>query len=71
MDMVNFVSAASEWLQNGERSNILTLLICAGALAYVAVRIARRMQAEREAARAAANDVMRVTARRYHESAWS
>jgi hypothetical protein len=71
MDMVRLMSDASVWLQGEQRWNLITLVICTGALVYAAFRMVRRTRERRESQRAAVSDVMRLSARRYHETAWN
>jgi hypothetical protein len=71
MDFKALVFDFSNWLRDGERWNLITIVICLAGLAYVVTLMIRRARDESRAAQAAASDSSRIASRRYHESAWS
>jgi hypothetical protein len=71
MDVIRLMSDASVWLQNEQRWSLITLVICLSTLVYVTLNMLRRTRERRETQRAAVSDVMRLSARRYHETAWN
>jgi len=71
MDAVNVILGALQWLQSGQRWNMITLAFCIVAVAYVVAKVVRRIHDDRQAARAVVSDSMRIAARRYHDTAWS
>jgi hypothetical protein len=69
MNILNLIYELSLWLRTGERWNVITLVICVLAAAYVIALMIRRARVDHDVARAAAQDSLRIVARRYRESA--
>ncbi len=71
MNLLRSMSDLSAWLQTGDRSNAITVAICAIALAFVLALTIRWATARNRAANVAARNSQRIAARHYRERCWT